>query len=63
MELRNKIMMIKENQLKELDTMVNLGSEFYVQAKVYVKSIPFGDNLLPGLTHHVYLSMLVLAFM
>lgn len=34
--------MIQEQNQKELKTMINLGSEFYVQAKVYVTGIISG---------------------
>lgn len=34
LELRNNVRMLQEQQLKSLKTMVNLGSDFYVQAHV-----------------------------
>lgn len=34
LELRNHILLIKEQKLDTLSTMVNLSSEFFVQAKV-----------------------------
>jgi prefoldin alpha subunit len=34
LELKNTIFMIKDHQLKEMKTMINLGSEFYAQARI-----------------------------
>jgi len=34
LSLRNNIQMLKDRSLKEIRTMMNLGSEFYVQTKV-----------------------------
>lgn len=34
MKLKNYIQLIKSNELKELKTMVDLGSNFYAQAKI-----------------------------
>jgi len=34
LELRNNIELLKNNQLKEIKTMIDLGSHFYVKAKV-----------------------------
>jgi hypothetical protein len=35
LELRNNIEMLKQNNLKKITTMVNLGSHFYVKTKMY----------------------------
>lgn len=35
LELRNNIELLKNNQLKEIKTMIDLGSHFYVKAKVF----------------------------
>lgn len=35
LSLKNKIEMIQTQNLDQMDTLVNLGSDFYVQAKVY----------------------------
>jgi len=34
LNLKNKINLIQEKQLKSMETMINLGSDFYVQANV-----------------------------
>jgi len=34
LDLRNKIHLIQEEQLKEMKTMINLGSEFYIHASM-----------------------------
>lgn len=35
LELKHNLQLFQEQQLEELTTMINLGSEFYAQAKVY----------------------------
>eukprot|EP00743_Colponemidia_sp_Colp-15_P012350 GILK01014025.1.p1 GENE.GILK01014025.1~~GILK01014025.1.p1 ORF type:complete len:161 (+),score=27.30 GILK01014025.1:65-547(+) len=41
LQLRNNITVIKENQLKQMKTMVNLGCDFYAQAEVADTSFIF----------------------
>jgi hypothetical protein len=36
--LKNNLLAIEKNELKAFKTLVNLGSEFYIQAKVYVET-------------------------
>jgi hypothetical protein len=39
MTLKNNLLAIEKNDLKAFKTLVNLGSEFYIQAKVCVFSL------------------------
>jgi len=41
LDLRNKIHLIQEEQLKEMKTMINLGSEFYIHASIPDTSVVF----------------------
>lgn len=38
--LKNNLLAIEKNELKAFKTLANLGSEFYIQAKVYVETQP-----------------------
>jgi hypothetical protein len=35
LNLKNKIQLIIEKEMKKMETMINLGSDFYVQANMY----------------------------
>lgn len=51
LELRNNVTLLQEEQQRSLKTMINLGSDFYVQAFVYAH--PFAhEHAPPGALHH-----------
>lgn len=68
LELKSNINLLQENKMESLKTKINLGSEFYMQAKVYASNniMKMKYLLIPsivGQIRHVYLLMLDLGFM